>query len=761
LVGHTASARGPLSNRRKIAQVARVSLLIPSHALPALSYLVPEHLAGELRVGTAVVAPLSCYSRLGIVVGFEEAGRRPLKEIRAVAEGLSLPESLVRLCSWAAGAAALPPHAVLRMALPPGIEASTYEVRRPDPGWPWKVGNVVGRAKLRRFLGGEGLKAAEETEKIVFAPAPPAPRTVEWAIANKGADLDLRRAPRQRALLEVLAAYERGRPVADLLNAVGTERETLRRLARRGAVRLERRPETAPVWYAKGSGVGLRPYAEEAKKALSRGGAWVWRMTSSEGIRAAATVTRAAVGRGEQALVLAPEIQMVERLVEAFEGLLPAGLTVAPYHSGMGRGRAAVYEAVYRGEVDVLVGTRAAVLAPVARLGAICVVDEPNEAHRASAGYEGLPIHVRDLARARGRFEGAAVFFLSPFPSLRLYAPESGTRRLPAIEPARWPTVAVVDMRGTGAVLSSALLDTCHREIRFGRRIGVVVNRLGHSANVSCSRCGFLWTCSACDLPLGLHGAAQGATGAGFLFCGRCGRKRAAAKECPDCGSDRLGGAGLAIERVRTKLANALNVEVGLLTASGREGEEAPVVAGTSRCVFEGEWNLVAVPDADSLLFGGSVEKGFRLLYRAAEVSSARLLVQTRSPEHPVLRAALRGDYEAFAATELPKRRALGYPPHRHLAEVTFEGSEEAMRRAVESRLRPALASSAVELLDPVPLGASLGAGGRPAWRVLLRSRRRGALAEAASLVARLVAGTRGREKLEARIDMDPEEVQG
>jgi primosomal protein N' len=211
---------------------------------------------------------------------------------------------------------------------------------------------------------------------------------------------------------------------------------------------------------------------------------------------------------------------------------------------------------------------------------------------------------------------------------------------------------------------------------------------------------------------------------------------------------------------VRTKLANALNVEVGLLTASGREGEEAPVVAGTARCVFEGEWNLVVVPDADSLLFGGSVEKGFRLLYRAAEVSSARLLVQTRSPEHPVLRAALRGDYEAFAATELPKRRALGYPPHRHLAEVTFEGSEGAMRRAVESRLRPALASSTVELLDPVPLAASLGAGGRPAWRVLLRSRRRGALAEAASLVARLVAGTRGREKLEARIDMDPEEVQ-
>ncbi len=749
--------------QREGAPVARVSLLIPSHALPSFSYLVPERLAGKVQVGTAVVAPLSGYPRLGIVVGFEEeTGDRPLKEIRAVAERLSLPESLVRLCGWAAGAAALPPHAVLRMALPPGLETSTYEVRHPAAGWPWKAGSVVGRVKLRRFLGGGGLKAAEKSGRIVFSPAPPARQTVEWAIADEEADLELlRRAPRQRALLEALAGHDRGRPVADLLNVAGAGRDALKRLAGRGAVRLEKRPEPTPVRDARGSGAGLALYTEGAKKALSRGGAWVWRMPSSQSVAAAAAVARIAIGRGEQALVLAPEVEKVERLVEAFEGLLPAGLTVAPYHSGMGRGRATVYEAARRGEVDVLVGTRAAVLAPMARLGAVCVVDEPNEAHRASSkGYEGVPIHVRDLARARGRIEGAAVFFFSPYPSLRLYAPESGTRRLPTIEPTRWPAVAVVDMRGTGAALSSTLIDACRRTIRSGGRVGVAVNRLGHAASISCNRCGFLWQCPVCDVFLSLHGAAQGAPNGGVLFCAACGHKESAANECPGCGSDRLGGIGLAIGRVREELANALDVEVGLLTVSEREGEEAPVVTGTARCVLlEGEWDLVAVPDADSLLFAGSVEKGFRLLHGAAEASRARLLVQTRSPEHHALKAALRGDYEAFAAAELPKRRALGYPPHAYLAQVSFEGAGDAVRRAVESRLRPALASSGVELLDPVPLAAPSGGGGRPVWRVLLRSRKRGALAEAAALVARLAAGTRGRGKLEARIDMDPEEV--
>ena len=113
-----------------------MSLLISSHALPPFSYLVPEHLAERIRIGSAVVAPLSGFGRLGVVVGFEEAGERPLKEIRALVEGSSLPESLVRLCGWTAGAAALPIPAVIRLALPPGLATATYEVRLPAPGWP-------------------------------------------------------------------------------------------------------------------------------------------------------------------------------------------------------------------------------------------------------------------------------------------------------------------------------------------------------------------------------------------------------------------------------------------------------------------------------------------------------------------------------------------------------------------------------------------------------------------------------------------------
>ena len=739
--------------RRGVLPIARVSLLIPSHVLPPFSYVVPEHLAERVRVGTAVIAPLSGYGRLGIVVGFERAGERPLKEIKAVAQEISLPENLVRLCGWAAGAAALPLHAVLRMALPPGLKTTTYAVRRPEAGWPWKVGTTVNRTQLRRVLGGEDLKAAEEAGRVFLSPLLPARRSVEWAVTEDGAHGLTGRAPRQRMLLEALEECGGECPVAELLEAAGAERDALRRLVRRGGVRLEKRPEMAPVSYTRGSGTSLADYEKEVKRAISRGGAWVWRMPIANGFVAAAAAARVAAGRGEQVLVLAPEIETVERLAETFGKLLPAGLTVAPYHSDLGRGRATVYEAARRGEVDVLVGTRAAMLLPLAGLGLVCVVDEPNEAHRANPGYEGVPIHVRELAMARGRIEDAAVLFLSPFPSLRLFAPESGTRRLPPIEPTRWPAVSIVDMRGTGALMSSTVLAACRRAVRLGGRVGVVVNRLGHAVSFSCNRCGFVCRCPACDLPLALRDA----PGSGILFCGHCGGKEGVPEECPGCGSDRLDGTGLTVDRVQAELTKAFRMEVGISTAGEQDGMGASVVVGTARCILEEEWDVVVVSDADSLLFGrvGSAEKGFRLLYAAAEASRHRLLVQTRSPEHQVLRAALRADYEAFAASELPKRKSLGYPPHARLAEVTFEGNEETVRGAVESRLRPSLGDE-VEMLDPVPLP---GDGERPVWRVLLRSRKRAALAEAAALIARIAAESRGRGRLQARIDMDPEEV--
>jgi primosomal protein N' (replication factor Y) len=206
---------------------------------------------------------------------------------------------------------------------------------------------------------------------------------------------------------------------------------------------------------------------------------------------------------------------------------------------------------------------------------------------------------------------------------------------------------------------------------------------------------------------------------------------------------------------VREELSSALGEPVGLLTARRVELEWAGVVAGTARCVLRERWDAVLLPDVDAALQGsgiGAAERSFRLVYRAAESARGMLQIQTRTPEHYVLRAAARDDYESFVAAEAPRLRAAGYPPFAHLATVVLSGSRGAVFAAVESRLRAGLGTG-VQVSEPVPVAAS---GGLPSWKILLRSRDRRSVARAAGRAARMAAGMRG---LEARILVDPEEV--
>ena len=731
---------------------ARVSLLIPTHALPLLSYRIPARLRGEVRVGTAVVAPLSGRHRLGVVVGTERESDRAREEVLSVVPDLSLQPELIELCRRICDNAAVPLPTVLRAALSPGIDAGRYSVLNPSPDWPWESNSIVTRTTLKRTLGPDGLRKAETEGRLVLAPSAPEPAAVEWAVIRAAAEPDLARAPRQRDLFAALKERGGASMTSALLSETGASRSALRELVRRGAVRLVRRPEPAPLLATKGDDAVPGHLASFSGTAVRSGGAFIWRTTRREERDAVAAIVRATLDLGDQALVLAPEVSSVESMVDFLRQALPAGHTVVAYHGGLGRTRAAVYEAARAGDVDVVVGTRTAALLTLARPGSICIVDEPNDAHRAGPGHEGLPLHVRDVALERVHLEQAAVFFLSPFPSLRIYASEvrrrERIRELPASRSVQWPTVRIVDMRGSGATFSSTLIDACRRCMDEGGRAGLVLKRLGYATAVSCSHCGAVKRCPNCDLPLILQGRE------GPLICTRCGYREKAGP-CTQCGSDRVRPTGLGVERVRNDLSDLLGERVGLITAEEQDHADASVVVGTAPRILDGEWDAVILPDVDAFLAGsniGAVERSFRLLYGAAEVARKLLLIQTHLPEHYALRAGVRGDYEAFAAAELPRLRTLGYPPFAHVASLTFEGSEAVVSGAVKSRLRPAL-EPGVEMSVPVALGR---AGGTTVWLVLLRSRERPAVARAATLAARMAARTHG---LKVRVDVDPEEV--
>ena len=733
-------------------ECVRVALMISTHALPPLSYVLPARMRSGVRPGTVVVAPLSGRSRLGVVLGPDHEPGRAREEISSVQHALCLPRDLLEACLTVSYSYAVPLPNVLRAALPPGLDTGRFLVVRPDGEWPWQAGAVVSRAAIKKILGMDGLRAAETGGAIALHPTVPRRKTVEWAEVRGAGEPDLARAPRQREVFEVLRARGGELPSAALLSETGANRNALRELVRRGAVTLASRPEPAPLFGTSGDGMDVAdPFRRDAARAVGRGGAFVWRVPTDEQPDAVAAVARAAVEEGEQALLLAPERETVDRLVSHLRRALPAGHTVAAYHGGLGRTRAAVHAATHDGEADVVVGTRAAALLPLARPGAFCVVDEPDGSHRAESGYEGLPVHTRDVIVARGRAEGAAVVCLSPVPSLRLFAAgvRGRARELPPRPPVGWPSVRIVDMRGSGSVLSSTLLDSCRRFAGATRRVGVIVDRLGYAAVVTCNRCGAVARCSGCEAPLSTH------DGSRLLACARCGRREPNGGMCAECGSDRLSATGLAVERVRDELSEALGEPVGLITAGRRELEGAGVVVGTARCVLREGWDAVLIPDVDSSLQAsglGATERSFRLVYRAAEAAADLLVVQTRAPDHHALIAAARGDYDDLAATEVPRLRAAGYPPFAHLAVVSLYGREDRVLGEVESRLRPGL-EAGVGASEPVRVSR---AGRPPFWKVLLRARDLGAVARAAGAAARVAAGTHG---LQVHVEVDPEEV--
>lgn len=730
-----------------------------------MSYWVPEALVGLVQAGTAVVVPLSGYSRLGIVLEVvEREASRSLEEVQRVESGTSLGPELVGLCRWISENTAVPLPVMLRNALPPGLRGGLYRVVSPASGWSWRRGTHVERATLRRVLGKDGFKEAESEGRIALSSAPARRESLEWAVLCD-ADPDLSRAPRQRELFEMIRSRGACR-VRSLLEETGARRQTLKGLVERGAVRLERRSGGSAIVVARG--FYERPRSATLEETLERRGPYLWRVPGDEQIGTVVGLCRAAVQRWEQTLVLVPEVREVERIVAELAELLPSGITIAPYHSGLSRERATVYEAARQGAVDVLVGTRAAALIPLSRPGAICIVDEPNPSHRAEPGFEGIPMHVREISLERGRREGSTVMMLSPAPSLALYsASEEGrVSELPALSPATWPNARIVDMRGSGAAIGRDLVQVCLGESEG--RCGVVVNRLGYATSVYCASCGTVVACGGCGMLVVLHGdfSKYGPKDGREMVCYYCAAREPAPRSCAECGSERLTATGLAVERARDLLAERLGEEVGISTAGRRSRPDARVVVGTAHEILSETWDTVLVPDADSLLFGGGMyaaERGFRTLYSAAAAARRRVAVQTRDPENAVLGAALHGDYPAFAEHELPRRRRAGYPPYRHLAALTLNGPEAAVRRAIESIMQPRKAR--VEALALVPLvNESLA----DTWRVVLRSRKRPALAEAISAAAEIPPisaarrsgnGWNGEEVRRIQIELDPEEV--
>ncbi len=397
------------------------------------------------------------------------------------------------------------------------------------------------------------------------------------------------------------------------------------------------------------------PVGPVLEAALASGKAVV-RLPPTADLAAVALVVAA---RGP-ALILCPSVAMAAATATR---LRRSGVPVALHPHDWAAGAAGA----------TVVGTRAAAWAPVAGLRSVLVIDEHDEAYQ----QEQAPTwHARDVAIERAARAGATCIVTSPCPTQEALA--WGELHCPSAirERAGWPVVEVVDRRDEDPRRAGLLSPALTRLVRGDERVLCILNRTGRAKLLACDACRELARCTTCEAAVTQPDA--------VLVCGRCGTSRPVV--CQACGATRFRNARAGVSRVREELEALVGEPVSELTASTDSDQPlARVVVGTEAVLQRiGRADAVAFLDLDQELLAPryrAAEQALALVARAARVvgstrrsgprAGGRLLLQTRLPEHEVVRAALHADPGIVAAAEHERRQLLRFPPYAALAEVS------------------------------------------------------------------------------------------
>ncbi len=696
----------------------RVFTYANPEALPlAAGDLVQVRLQGRLHAGLVVAGLEACPPDLA---------ERTLLPVVATLERAAIHPDWQRLITEVAHHCHTSVFRTLRSVLPPGWLGS----RRQAPSQ------------------GRQLTLIQRTE-LPVPEAPPLP-------------------PRQRQLLHHLESLGGERLLRELTDADGFGPGVVRGLEERGLLR-RRAVAQPPAPLAPcppprldHPGQTLSPAQAEAVErllALPAGGeALLWGVTGAGKTEVYLRTAAQALGQGQSVLLLTPEIGLVPQLLDRARQRFGPGLLA--YHSGLTeRERIACWRACLaaarQGRPMLVVGTRSAIFLPLSPLGLI-VLDEEHD----SSWKQESPMpcyHARDVARLRAHLEGTRLVLGSATPSLESWlraqppAPPTTLLTLPERIGARpLPAVRVVDMRqelaeGHRRLLSRPLLDRLAALREREEQAVVLVPRRGYRSFLSCRSCGTVVQCPHCDVALTVH---RRGSGEEWLRCHWCDHRQALASLCPACGSTAFKPFGAGTQRVMERLTEELEglrvLRFDADTTRGRDGhrrvleafreKQADVLVGTQMLAKGMDLpsvTLAAVLAADGLLHRPDLRAGehclqllFQLAGRAGRGEQpGEVLVQTYSPEHPVIRHLVDGRYGRFLQEEAQLRRAAGLVPFSRACLLRLSGASTSATAtsatALAERLRPAAAAQQWLLIGPAPAPVARVAG-RSRWQLLL-----------------------------------------
>ncbi len=749
------------------------ALVAVPHAGPEpLTYAVPPELVAGVVAGVRVRVPLRGREVTGLVVATAAAPAPAAAVVRPLAEVLDeaplLPLRLLELARFVSAHYRCPLAATLDCMLPALLlRADAERARLTVAGVGCERSHLPpaqaailtelersGRLAVPTLLARAGCRSRSPLAALVAAGwvtlehmrrdrSPAAEVTAVGLPEVPVADLLARadKAPKRREVLEWLAAHGRPALLAEVVAATGCSPSTVRAMAAAGLVHtFTQAAPRASRWRlpAAPAVVELSPDQAAAVAAVtvavSAGGFAPFLLQGVTGSGKTEVYLRcleAVVARGATGLVLVPEIGLTP--AAAGEVTRRFGERVAVLHSAQSEGeRWREWQRVGAGDVQVVVGPRSALFAPLPRLGLIVVDEEHDGAYKQQ---ESPRYSARDLALVAAKQSGVPVVLASATPSVEAAAlVERGMATLLRLDHrvagGTLPVVELVDLRGEPpepgeqgrALFSRRLREVLAETLERGRQAILLIQRRGWAPVLLCRLCGRRSECEACSVAMVVHRRS------GDLRCHYCGARRAVPASCPSCGGALLEDVGAGTEKVAHLLAQYFpEVTAAILdrdTAHRRGGLEETigrfaeghlqVLVGTQMVAkghhFPGV-TLTGVISADALLglpdFRAG-ERTFQLITQAAGRAGrgdepGRVVVQTYYPDHPALRHAVGHDVDGFLAAELRLRRAFAYPPAVRLAVVRCEATTAARAEHAAVAAAAAAAAPGVRLRGPSP----------------------------------------------------------
>ena len=407
---------------------------------------------------------------------------------------------------------------------------------------------------------------------------------------------------------------------------------------------------------------------------------------------------------GRTVIMLVPEISLTPQTVSIF--CRRYGERVAVIHSSLSQGeRQDAWRRIRKGDVDLVIGTRSAIFAPLSNIGLIVIDEEHEHTYKSESDPK---YHARDVAAFRCGKNNALMLLASATPSLEsFYKAKSGSYTLVPLREryggAKLPKAVIVDMRcelkeGNVSPISQRLLSSLEEVKEKDKQAILFLNRRGYSSQISCKECGEVITCPRCSVSLTYHSGRDG----GKLLCHLCGYSVRTPKACPSCSAEKLSFLGFGTQKLESELDKYLPdmplMRMDADTTSGKLAYDrmledfrngaADILLGTQMVAKGHDFprvTLVGVALADTSLYVSDFrasERTFSLLTqvigragRAADEGVA--VIQTYSPMNEIIRLACRQDYDSFYEGEIAIRKELSYPPFCDMVQLTLTADIE------------------------------------------------------------------------------------